>query len=168
VSTHFAITHELDATPEEFWRVFHHEPYNVELYQRIGVKERTVLDRSEDDATIKWAVRIVPKRDLPSLIKKVIGGDLGYTEISTYHKGKNSIDVRVEPTLMKERTKIQGVYTVAALGPRRIRRTFEGDIHFDMPIVGKKIEATVLDDMRRSYDVAAQVTAEWLARGGVK
>src|SRR5262249_39118022 len=112
VSTHFAITHELDATPEEFWRVFLHEPYNIELYQRIGVKERTVLDRSESAETVKWAVRIVPKRDLPALIKKVIGGDLGYTEISTYYKGKNYIDVRVEPTLMKERTKIQGIYTV--------------------------------------------------------
>jgi hypothetical protein len=167
MSTHFAITHELAATPEEFWRVFHHEPYNVELYDRIGVKERTVLDRSEDAETIKWSVRIVPRRDLPALIKKIIGGDLGYTEISTYYKGRDRIDVRVEPTLMKERTRIQGVYTVKPIGERRIARTFEGDIAFDMPLVARKVEATVLEDIKRSYDVAARVTAEWLARGGV-
>ncbi len=167
VSTHFAIRHEFTATPEAFWRVFLHEPYNVELYERIGIKERKVLDRSEDAETVKWAVRIMPRRDLPSVVKKVVGGDLGYTEISTYYKGKDVIDVRVEPTLMKDRTRIQGRYTVKTIGERRLLRTFEGDIAVDLPLVGRRIEAVVLDDMKRSYDVAAQVTAEWLARGGV-
>ncbi len=168
VSTHFKIAHEFAATPEEFWRVFLHEPYNVELYERIGVKERKMLDRSEDESTIKWAVRIVPRRDLPGVVKKVVGGDLGYVEISTYHKGKDYIDVAVEPTLMKERTRIKGLYTVKPVGgARRLLRVFEGDIAFDFPLVGRRVEAAVLDDIKRSYDVAAQVTSEWLARGGV-
>jgi hypothetical protein len=167
VSTHFAITHEFSATPEEFWKVFLHEPYNIELYDRIGVKERKMIDRSEDAETVKWALRIVPKRDLPTVVKKIVGGDLGYTEISTYYKGKSYIDVRVEPTLMKERTKIKALYTVKVIGERRLSRTFEGDIAVDIPLVGRKVEAVVLDDVKRSYAVAAQVTAEWLARGGL-
>jgi hypothetical protein len=167
VSTHFAFTHEFDATPEEFWRVFLHEPYNVELYDRIGVKERTVLDRSEDATTVKWAVRIVPKRDIPAVVKKVVGGDLGYTEHGVYHKGQDRLDVRIETTLLRDRTKIAGVYTVKPIGPRRLSRTFEGDAAVDIPLVGRRVEAVVVDDMRKSYDVAARVTAEWLARGGV-
>jgi hypothetical protein len=167
VSTHFAITHEFAATPEEFWKVFLHEPYNVELYDRIGVRERKMVDRSEDAETVKWALRIMPKRDLPTVVKKIVGGDLGYTEISTYYKGKNYIDVRVEPTLMKERTKIKGTYTVKPIGERRLSRTFEGDVAVDIPLVGRRVEAVVLDDLRRSYEVAALVTAEWLARGGL-
>lgn len=167
MGTHFAIRHEFDTTPEAFWRVFLHEPYNVELYDRIGVKERTVLERHEDDHTIKWAVRIVPKRDLPPIIKKIVGGDLGYTEISTFYKGKNYLDVTVEPTLLKERTTIKAVYSVKVLGPNRIQRVFEGDIRIDLPLVGSKVEATILDDMTKSYNVAATVTTEWLKRGGV-
>jgi hypothetical protein len=167
VSTHFAFTHEFSATPEKFWRVFLHEPYNIELYDRIGVKERTVLDRSEDAGTIRWSVRIVPKRDLPAIIKKVVGGDLGYTEHGTYHKGQDRLDVRIETTLMRDRTRIGGLYSVTPLGAGRLRRTFEGDVHVDVALVGRKVEAVVVDDMRRSYDVAAQVTAEWLAQNKI-
>jgi len=163
--THFTIVHEIDGTLEEFWKVFFHEPYNIELYDRIGVKERERIQFEEDDQTIKFAIRVIPKRDLPALIKKIVGGDLGYTEISTYYKGKDEIDVRIEPTLMKDRTKIRARYKVVAIGPRKLRRSFEGDLHVDVPLVGRKVEATILEDVRRSYDIAAQVTNEWLKKG---
>jgi hypothetical protein len=163
--THFAIAHELHGTREDFWKIFFHEPYNDELYQRIGVKERTRIQFDEDERTIRFAVRVVPRRDLPPVIKKIVGGDLGYTEFSTYHKGKDEIDVRIEPSLLKDRTRMRGLYRVVELEPRRLRRTFEGDIHVDVPLVGRKVEATVLDDVRRSYDIAAAVTNEWLKKG---
>jgi hypothetical protein len=165
--THFKIVHEFNADPATYWKVFLDEPYNVELYNRIGVKERTMLDRSEDAKTVKWSIRIVPKRDLPGVIKKIVGGDLGYTEISTLYKDENYIDVKVEPSLMKDKTKIRAKYTLTPIGEKRVRRTFEGDIDISLPLVGRKVEAVILEDMQRSYDIAAQVTSEWLARGGV-
>jgi uncharacterized protein DUF2505 len=163
--THFQIVHDFACDPPRYWEVFFDEAYNVDLYRQIKVKERTMLERKEDDASIHWRVKIMPERDLPGVIKKIVGGDLGYTEISTYYKGKDYIDVRVEPTLMKERTKIAARYTLKSLEPGRVRRTFEGDIDVDLPLVGRKIEATVLDDMKKSYDVAARVTAAWLQKG---
>lgn len=165
--THFKIVHDFKTDPATYWKVFLHEPYNVELYDRIGVKERTMLDRSEDAQTVKWSIRIVPKRDLPGVIKKIVGGDLGYTEISTLHKDENYIDVKVEPSLMKDKTKIRAKYTLTPIGDGRVRRTFEGDIDISLPLVGRKVEAVILEDMQRSYDIAANVTSEWLARGGV-
>jgi uncharacterized protein DUF2505 len=163
--THFSITHDFEGEPAAFWKLFFHEPYNVDLYNRIGVKERKVLQHDEDDEKIRFSLRIMPKRDLPGVIKKIVGGDLGYTEISTYWKQKSLIDVRIEPTLLKERTKLNATYTVKPIGPGRIRLTFEGDIHVDLPLVGRKVEATVLEDLKRTYDVVAQVTAEWLKKG---
>jgi hypothetical protein len=163
--THFEITHEILGSREAFWKVFFDEPYNDEVYARIGVKERKRVQFEEDEKTIRFAVRVVPKRDLPAVIKKVVGGDLGYTEISTYYKGKDEIDVRIEPTLLKDRTRMSGKYRVKEIAPGRLRRTFEGDINVDLPLVGKKIEAAVLDDVRRSYEIAAQVTNEWLKKG---
>jgi hypothetical protein len=163
--THFCITHDFEGEAAEFWKLFFHEPYNRELYQRIGVKERTILQHDEDDDKVRFTLRIMPRRDLPGVIKKIVGGDLGYTEVSTYWKQKSLIDVRIEPTLLKERTRIHATYTIQPTGARRFRRSFEGDIHVDLPLVGRKVEATVLEDLKRSYDVAAQVTAEWLKKG---
>jgi len=164
--THFKITHEFATDPATYWKVFLNEAYNVDLYNRIGIKERTVLARSDDEKSATWKVRIVPKRDLPGFLKKIVGGDLGYTETSALDKAKNVIDVTIEPTLMRERTKIKARYTLTPAGEGRLRRTFEGDIDVDLPLVGRKVEAAVLEDLEKSYNVAAQVTSEWLARGG--
>lgn len=164
MSTHFKFVHEFDTDPERFWKVFFHEPYNVEMYDRIGVKERRMLERREEGDTIRWKVRIMPKRDLPGFVQKIVGGDLGYVEISTWSRKDNKIDVRVEPTLMKEKTKIHGIYTLTPIGPGRVRRVFEGDLSVSIPLVGGKIEGFIISDMEKSYQVAAQVTAEWLRK----
>ncbi len=163
--THFVIAHDFDADPERFWRLFFDEPYNAALYERLKMKERTVLVKTEDDATIHFEQKILPRRDLPAVIKKLVRGDLGYVETTTYHKGKNYMDVKIEPTLFKDRTDVRARYTITPLAPGKVRRTFEGDIHVDIPFLGRRVEAAVLDDVQRSYDVAAQVTREWLAHG---
>ena len=49
--------------------------------------------------------------------------------------------MRIEPTLLKDRTKINARHRQTT-GPGRFRRTFEGDIHVDIPLVGRKVEAT--------------------------
>jgi hypothetical protein len=162
--THFAITHEFTGSTEAFWKVFFDEAYNTELYQRLKVKERKMLERREDEQTIYFSVKIMPERDLPSVIKKILHGDLGYVESSTYYKGKHYLDVNVEPTLLREKTKFKAVYTLSDLGSGKLRRTFEGDVDVSIPLVGGKVERTIIDDMTRSYGVAAEVTSEWLAR----
>jgi hypothetical protein len=164
VSTHFKYVHDFECDIPSFWKVFFDEAYNVEMYRRIKVKERTVLERNEDDRTHSFAVKIMPARDLPGIVKKIVGGDLGYTERSNLDKATNRMEVRIEPTLMKERTKMKGIYWLESLGAGKVRRTFEGDIEVDIPLVGRKVEATVLEDVKHSYDVAAEVTREWLKK----
>ncbi len=162
--THFAISHDFTGDIDTYWKVFFDEEFKTEQYRRINVKERTVLDRKEDEKTISFSERVVPARDLPGFMKKILGGDLGYTEISIYTKGANKIDVRIEPTLLRERTKMRALFTVVTTAPGKLRRTFEGDIDVDLALVGGKVERTVIDDIKRSYDIAAQVTQEWLTK----
>ena len=164
--TAFSIAHDFEGEPADYWRLFFHEPYNVDLYRRLKMKERTILDRQEDDQEIRWSVRVMPERDLPGFLKKILGGDLGYVEHSVYKKGESRLTSRVEPTLMKERTKIDAAYTVEVIAPGRLRRTFAGTVTIDLPLVGKKIEQAILADMQKSYATTAEVTREWLARGG--
>ena len=164
--SHFVITNEFETDPAGYWKLFFHEPFNVALYERIGVKERKRLSFDETEATIKFSVRILPKRDLPGFMKKLVGGDFGYIETSTLVKAEHRMDVRIEPTLLKDRITSGGLFTVTPVGEHRIRRTFEGDIKVAIPLVGGKVEGTIVDDVKRSYEVAAQVTAEWLKRGG--
>jgi hypothetical protein len=166
--TPFRIVHEFKTDPATFWKLFFHEPYNVELYDRIGVKERRMLSREDNWPTVSFSVRIMPKRDLPGFLKKIVGGDLGYTETSTFYTDKNYGDCKIEPTLMRERTKIKAKYSIEPIGEGRIRRVFEGSIDISFPLVAGKIEQFIISDMTKAYGTAAEVTTEWLARGEPK
>jgi hypothetical protein len=160
--TPFCLQHEFEATPERFWKVFLDPAYNEALYARIEVREHTVLAWRDDGGTVYRSIRIMPKRDLPRVVQALTGAHLGYTENTLLHKAENRIDVTVIPTALTDRTSIQGTYSLVPLDKGRLRRTFEGTIHIDVPLVGRRIEKIVLDDMARSYDKAAEVTAEWL------
>jgi hypothetical protein len=164
---HFRLVHEFDTDPTSYWKIFFHVPYNAELYKRIGVKERRVIEQKEDGPVVTWTVKIMPERDLPGVVKKIVGGDLGYIERSTFYRDKNYGDVHIEPTLMKEKTKIFGKYILEPIGEKKLRRVWEGDIHVSLPLVGGKIEKVIIEDMTKSYEAAAACTREWIAKGGV-
>lgn len=167
MSTPFKFIAEFPTDPAPFWKLFWDDAYNKDLYARLDVKERRFLERVEDDEKIVFQLRVMPKRDLPGFIQKLVGGDLGYTEISTWWKQQNRIDVKVEPTLMKEKSKISATYAITPLAPGRIRRTFEGTVGLSVPLVGGRIEAFIIGDMEKAYQTAADVTVEWIKKGGV-
>ena len=162
--TPFRIVHTFAADPARYWKLFFHEPFNVALYERIKVKERKVLDWKETDGTIVRSIKIVPARDLPGFIKKLVGGDLGYVESSTFYKDKDSMDVVVEPTLFKDRTTVKARYWIEPAGEGKLKRTFEGSIKVDMPLVGKKVEQFIIEDMTRGYEITTQMMNEWLLK----
>lgn len=164
--TPFSIVHDFDGEPAAYWRVFFDETYNQELYRRIRVKERRILAWKEDEAagTIYREIRIYPERDLPGFLQKIVRGDLGYVEKSTWYRDRNHLDVVVEPTLLSDKTTIEADYDLVVLAPGRLRRTFAGTMDVRIPLLGKKIEEFIIAEMTRTYEIAAEVTREWLAK----
>jgi hypothetical protein len=160
--THFAFTHEFATDADRYWDVFFDEAYNRELCARLDIAHRTVLLRYEDDAIIRYEQKLVPGRELPFVVRQIVRGDLGYVEKATFYKRKSYMDVTIEPTLFKDRTDVRATYSVVTVAPGRVQRTYEGDAHIHLPVVGRAIEAALLEDVRRSFDIAATVTQEWL------
>ncbi len=160
----FNIGHEFDCDAKTFWDIFFSEDYTREMYAGVGVKERTVLRNDEDEREIRREIKIVPQRDLPGAVKSIVKGDLGYIEHDVFHKGQDTMDVRVEPTLMKERFKMSGVFRVVTLRPGRIRREFVGSCEVSVPLLGGQIEKLVVADVQKSYEAAARVTNRWIEK----
>lgn len=165
MSTPFKFVAEFPTDPETFWKLFWHDPYNVELYDRIAVKERRYLEKNDHGDTLQFQLRVIPRRDLPGFLQKIVGGDLGYTEKSTWFKKENRIECDIVPTLMSEKSKIRATYTITPIGEKRIRRVFEGTIDIGVPLIGRKVEQFIVGDMEKAYLAAAATTKEWLARG---
>ncbi len=160
----FNIVHRFACDPKTFWEIFFSEEYQKDMYSGLGIKERIVLKYEEDDKEIRRQIKIMPERDLPGAIKSVVKGDLGYIEHNVFHKGQDSMDVRIEPTLMKDRFTMNGVFRVVPEGPGKIRREFVGTIKVAIPLLGGQIEKIVMGDVQKSYDAAAKVTERWVAK----
>jgi hypothetical protein len=159
----FSFTHEFDVAPQGFWDLFFSPPYEEELYKRLKMRTRTVLEHKDDGATIRRTQRMEPQLAVPSWATSVIK-DTGYTEYDVMHKATSKMEVRIEPAMMKERFHMHSTFTVTPLGTGRCRREFAGEIKISVPLLGGKIEKLMIEQLREAYDTAAQVTREWIAK----
>jgi hypothetical protein len=162
MSTHFKIDHDFDIDPEAYWQVFFDEGYMKDLYRELRI-DFQVTENNDDGKILRRVVKLRAQREVPAMFKSVIG-DLSYTEIDTFDRARSSMQVVIEPALMKDRFDMRGVYSVAPLGPGRCRRTFEGDAKVSMALIGGKIEKYMVDEIRASYDVATRITRNWIER----
>lgn len=162
--TEFSIDQEFDADAETFWRLFTDGSYHDEWYRAVGVK-RTELSRASEDDRLVVVARYGSERELPGFVRALLGGrQLGYVETTRFDAFRRVVEQRVEPTVFADRVQFSGTIAIAALTPRRVRRSYRGSISVDAPLVGKKIEQSTIKEMQRTHAEAAKVTRAWLAR----
>lgn len=163
----FSISHEFDCDVERYWKTFFDEEYNRALYQELDIRERTVVERHEEDSgnVIHRLIRIVPSAEMPAVVQKVVGGPIAYVEKSTWRKAKSELYVRIELDAgsMRDKFKLSGTYSVAPIGPNRVRRDFSATLHVAIPLLGGQIEKFVAESIRKNYETTAAFTHRWLA-----
>lgn len=163
----FAIAHDFDSDVDGYWRTFFDEDYNAALYRELGMRERRLIERRDEDGgdTIRRVVRIVPKADIPAVVQKFVGSQIAYVERSVWRRAASALDVEIEIDVpaARDRVQMRGVYTVAPLGTGRVRREFRGTIRVGIPLLGGQIERQVVESIRKSYETAATFTRRWLA-----
>ena len=159
----FSFAHDFDIDPQGFWDLFFSKPYEEDLYKRLKIRTRTVLEHKDEGNLVRRTQRMEPELAVPSWAASVIK-DTGYTEYDVLDKATSKMAVRIEPMLMKERFQMSSSFNVTPLGPRRCRREFAGEVKILVPLLGGRIEKLMIDQMREAYDTAAQVTREWVAK----
>ena len=159
----FSFAHEFDIEPQGFWDLFFSQPYEEELYKRLKMKTRTVLEHKDEGNLVRRTQRMEPELNIPSWATSVIK-DTGYTEYDVMNKATSTMEVRIEPALMKDRFKMHSTFKVTPLGPGRCRREFAGELRISVPLLGGKIEKLMVEQLREAYDMAAQVTREWISK----
>ncbi len=160
----FELVQEFSTDPETFWKVFFDEEYNEALFGRaLPIKERRLLDLQESEEEIRRQVRVTPAEEVPAAIQKVIGGDMTYIEHTTWKKGSQQAQVRVELTSERLRPKFHfdSTIRVQATGSG-IRRTLGGEIKVKIPLMGGTIEKQVYKGIEDNDRRAAEFMRKWL------
>jgi hypothetical protein len=157
--TPFRIEHEFRASSaEEFWDLFFDDEHAAALDEHTDIEEREVVERRDEGDTLYRTIKLRPKRQLPGWFRKLTKKELAYTQKEVFHKSDNRVEIEIVPTIFAGKTEIKTTYTLEEVAPGRFSRVFEGSISIRVPMFGRRIEKSIIEDMKRSYEVGAAVT----------
>lgn len=160
---HYKFDHEFDCDPKTFWEIFWSQEYNDDLYTQLDIPQREVIELKDDGKVLKRVWKLSPRVDIPSVLKSIIK-DTGYTETDHFHKERSSMDVVIEPAMMRNKVDMRATFTVTPVGEGKCRRVFEGDVKVSIMMLGGQIEKFMVEQMRKSYETATRVTRAWIAK----
>jgi hypothetical protein len=158
---HFRIQHDFEIDAASYWEMFFSADYTEELYRSLKMRDWKILDEHDDGKTLRRTVRMTPAQQVPTIFQSVIK-DTSYTEHDIFHRERSSMDVTIEPAIMRDKFDMRGIYSVQPLGEGRCRRVWEGDCKVSIMLLGGKIEKYMVDEMHSSYSVATDVTRRWI------
>lgn len=132
--------------------------------RRVGVARREVLELEDTGGVLRRVSRVVPVRQLPAIVRPFVPGDLSYTEHVTWTRAEDRIDMRIEPAVASGRVEIVATYRLTPVADGVVRRTYEGHVSVQLPLVRGRVERAIVEDLGRSLESAAACTQEWLDR----
>jgi hypothetical protein len=159
----FSIVHEFDTDVKTYWDVFLSPEFSEALMAALKMKNYRVLRREDDGKVFRRSQSMEPTVALPAMFAKLVPS-MGYTEHDTLTWATNTMRIVIEPASMKDKFKTEGDYVVTPLGDKRCRREFRGEVKMSVPLIGGKMEAFTVEQMKESYETATRVTREWLAK----
>ena len=161
--TPFSFEHVFRAdSPAEVLRAFWDPSHQRAQDVAVAITERTVLelrDTADDRVRI---TRIVPKRQLPALVRPFVSGPLHYVETARWTKRTHEVELEIVPSLLGGRAVIRVLYRLSPAGTGLIRRSYAGSVSVDVALLSSRIERGIIAEFERSLPLAAEATQRWL------
>ncbi len=136
--------------------------HQIEQDRAVEIAERTVLELADRGDVLRRVSRVVPRRQLPALIKPLVPGQLHYVETIEWRRAADAIAITIEPSLLGGRVQIGGTYQLDRVGPGAIRRCYAGEVSVDIAVFAKRIERGIVAELARSVPITAACTQTWL------
>jgi hypothetical protein len=161
----YTIEDDFDTTPERYWAMFFDEGYNEGLFAHLRIGRRVLEMRreGEGEALVIYRTQVLtPQREVPAIFAKFVKGAIAYTEKNVFTAREGRMVAETVPGFAADKVKTRGVYSVRAVGPAKVRRTWEGECSCSIPFVGGKVEQTIVDEVKASYVETTTFTRRWL------
>jgi len=165
----FCFEHTFRARTKADLLAAYFHPEQLRLQDReLDILERTILELEDTGDTVRRVSRVVPRRQLPAIVRPLVSGPLHYVETARWRKRDDEIEIEIEsrPSLLSGRTTITARYRVIDLSPGHVHRRLEGSVSVNVALLSSRIERGIIAEYERSMPVAAACTQAWLDRTG--
>lgn len=161
--TPFHFEHEFRAaSPSVIFAAYFDPGLAAEQDRRTDVTRREVLELEDTPETLRRVCKVVPRRQVPAVLRPFIPGELHYIERVVWTRADDVIDIQVAPSILGGRVEVASTYRVEQAGAGRVRRVYEGHVSVELRLIGKRIERGIVEDIARSLPLAAACTEAWL------
>jgi hypothetical protein len=161
------IRHAMDCDVDTYWKCVFDDEYNRRLYMDV-LKFREAKTLSQNDTGDKKTRKLYlnpPPADLPGPVAKVLG-DLSWHEEGSFDTKTKRYRFKVIPASAADKTTIEGEIWCEPRGDKKCERVAKTNIDVKIFMVGGIVEKRIEADMRKSYDVAAKFTGEYVKEKG--
>jgi hypothetical protein len=162
----FRIEDVFDLDPDRYWAMFFSDEFNAAMWEHLDVKWELLSmqrDGEGDSATLSRSQRLIPKREVPKVMQKFVDGAIAYTENNDWRRSENTMSVETIPSLLSDKISVNGTYWLEPRGPNKVCRVFEARCECKVPIVGKKAETFIVEEIKASYADSAKFMHQWIA-----
>ena len=140
---------EIRCTPEAFWRCWFDEEFNRAYYlDTIHYRAVKLLEQREEKDRIWRRMEVRPSMGgAPEPLAKLFG-DPAWIEEGTWFKAENRMSLVFTPNVLTEKCQIGGEMRCERLGNDRVVRVASMNVHVKVPVVGKLLELSILEEMQ--------------------
>ena len=113
--------------------------------------------------------RVKPHRQLPAVLRALVGPDLSYDETVIWKKALDRIDYDIRPLMLSGRIHIVATYQLTQDGSGQVRRVYGGSVTAGLRLIGARVERGIIEDLGKTMAITAACTQESIDRAaGIK
>lgn len=161
----YRIEDEFETTVDAYWEMFFSDAYNDALWEHLDIDRTQTEFRREgegDAEVIHRRQQLTPRREVPKVLKKMVGDAISYEEINVFRRKDSAMQVTTIPNFMGDKFDAVGTYTIKEVSPGKVVRIWEAHCSCSVPLVGRKIAQHVVDEVHDSYERTTAFTRKWL------
>lgn len=148
----FELIHHFDADIDPFVKaVYFDDALNQALSSMKNISKREVKEITDGPEKAHRVMFIEVAAAIPKEARRFVGERLGWNEVSTLDKKTNVITWQIEPQV-KLPIDCQGKYEMVAEGKGKVRRIITGEVKVKLPLVGKKLESFIVNQLVESFE----------------
>lgn len=145
------------------------DPAHLSLQdEKLDILSREILELVDDGETLRRVSKVVPRRQLPAIVRPFVDGPLHYLEKATWRRREGEIAIEIWPSLLKKKPHptVTARYRLERLPDGSIQRSYQGVVAVDLKLLSSRIERGIVAEFERSIPVAATCTQAFLDRTG--
>lgn len=161
MATQILIEDRFECTPKQLFDRLSDDQFDNELMKALNMGKEMLEQASKAEGRL-YKIRLTSAEAIPAIAKKFVGEHLTYVETRQWKTATNSNTWSIVPEVKGATVEAKGTTDIIADGNGCIRIT-KGTISVNLPLIGKKIEEMVLQNITETFKRNAEYCRKHLA-----